>query len=520
MSNRADFYFRQRVTEAELDLAFDQLEQADRTLASDIGVYGIISGAVPVPHTPVANLSIDLTAPARAYDRAGQRIAFGAGLSVDCSVDLNGVPTTVLTPGNERWVGVFLRFARLLSDPRTDGNSQQVYFRRDEHFELVVRQAADSVAGAAPRMGLPDAELLVCDVRIAHGQTQILAGDIDTARRQAFIFAQGDAVAVEASSWATLAPAVATVQASLDAVDDELTGHFTGTTRRHAASDIDFTAPAEIAGSTVQAAISDLVSRLVSASGISGGDFVRNASMVGTPYALGAGAVRAHVQSLLGWLNGHVGAAAGAHAASAISAAVHAWVTGTSVQAQLQEIVSELTSTLATKGGARVGQPALSGSPYALALGTVASQLQSLLGSLNTHVGGSDHDTRYWRRVEQVADADTVDGQHAAAFALAGHDHDARYLRKTFQTSMRFEPGDSLTVTTLVDKPDIVLVAYNLFDGMGLPQASTYGRGVYTDDIYWWVTKVSSGGDKDYEIHVFNNAPTALWISIAAYARD
>ena len=254
----------------------------------------------------------------------------------------------------------------------------------------------------------------------------------------------------------------------------------------------------------------DSVSRPLASAGV----------LVSVPDALGAGAVRAHVQSLLGWLNGHVGAPAGAHAASAISAAVHAWVTGTSVQAQLQEIVSELTSTLATKGGSRVGQPALSGSPYALALGTVASQLQSLLGSLNTHAGGSDHDTRYWRRVEQVADADTVDGQHAAAFALAGHDHDARYLRKTFQTSMRFEPGDSLTVTTLVDKPDIVLVAYNLLDGSGLPQATTYGRGIYTDDIFWWVTKVSSGGDKDYRISVLNTAPVPLWISVAAYARD
>ena len=520
MSNRTDFYFRQRVTEAELDLAFDQLEQADRALASDIGVYGIISGAVPVPHSPVANLSIDLTAPARAYDRAGQRIAFGAGVTVDCSTDLNGVPTTVLTPGNERWVGVFLRFARLLSDPRTDGNSQQVYFRRDEHFELVVRQAPDAAAGAAPRVGLPDAELLVCDVRIAHGQTQILAGDIDTTRRQAFIFAQGDAVAVETSSWATLAPAVDTVQASFDAVDDELNGHFTGATRRHAASDVDFTAPAEIAGSTVQAALSDLVSRLVSASGVSGGDFVRNASLIGTPYALGAGTIRSHVQSLLGWLNAHVGAAAGAHAASAISAAVHGWVTGTSVQAQLQEVVSELTSTLVTKGGARIGQPALAGSPYALALGTVASQLQSLLGSLNSHAAGTDHDSRYWRRTETVNNADTVDGQHAAAFALAGHDHDARYLRKTFQTSMLFEAGESFTVTTLVDKPEIVAVAYNVVDGAGVPQASTFGRGIYTDDIFWWVTKVSSGGDKDYEVTVINLAPVSLWISVAVYARD
>jgi hypothetical protein len=38
-STRVDYYFRQRVTEAELDLGFELLERADRNLAADIGVY-------------------------------------------------------------------------------------------------------------------------------------------------------------------------------------------------------------------------------------------------------------------------------------------------------------------------------------------------------------------------------------------------------------------------------------------------------------------------------------------------
>ena len=36
MADRVDFYFRQRVTEAELDLAFALLEKADRDLAADL----------------------------------------------------------------------------------------------------------------------------------------------------------------------------------------------------------------------------------------------------------------------------------------------------------------------------------------------------------------------------------------------------------------------------------------------------------------------------------------------------
>ena len=95
MAGRTDYFFRQKVTEAELDLAFELLELADRNLAADIGVYGIISGAEPTPHSPVPNLTVDLTAPTRAYDNLGQRIFFGTGQVVDCSVDLTGIPTEV-----------------------------------------------------------------------------------------------------------------------------------------------------------------------------------------------------------------------------------------------------------------------------------------------------------------------------------------------------------------------------------------------------------------------------------------
>ena len=126
MADRVDFYFRQRVTEAELDLACELLEQADRDLAADIGIYGIVTGAVPTQHSPVPDLTVDLTSPTRAYDRLGQRIFFGTDQTVDCSVDLVGIPTAVSGPANERWLAIFLRFDRQLSDPRTDGNAQQV----------------------------------------------------------------------------------------------------------------------------------------------------------------------------------------------------------------------------------------------------------------------------------------------------------------------------------------------------------------------------------------------------------
>ncbi len=388
MADRVDFYFRQRVTEAELDLAFALLEKADRDLAADLNIYGIVAGAVPAPHSPVPDLTVDLTAPARAYDNLGQRMFFGTGQTVDCAVDLVGIPTDVATVGNERWLGIFLRFKRLLSDPRTDGNSQQVFFRRDESFELVVRQAPEGAIGVAPKAALQADELLLCDVRRRPGQTQILVADLDTSRRQAFIFAQGSSVSVVTGAWSILAPLAATVQASLDEVDAELRDHFTAAARRHAATAVDYVAHGFVGAANVQAAIDEVVDDLTTgAVGSSGATRVGVDVSAGAPNALAAGTVKTQLAALLGFLNTHVSAATGAHAASAIAATAHNNIAGINVQSQLQEIVTDLLATGASAPGAGlVGVDAIAGAPTAIGAGTLRAALVTLLGGLNGHV--------------------------------------------------------------------------------------------------------------------------------------
>lgn len=386
MADRTDFYFRQRVSEAELDLAFELLEKADRSLAADIGVYGIISGAEPSQHQPVADLTVDLVAPARAYDHLGQRIFIGTDQTVDLSVDHAGIPTEVSTSGNERWLAVFLKFERLLSDPRTDGNSQQVFFRRDESFELVVRQAAEGPIGSAAKVPLVEGELLVCDVLRQAGQTQILDANIDVSRRQAFIFAQGDAVEIVSGAWNILQPAVNTVQAALDEVDSEFNAHFTASGRRHTAANIDYQSHGFVSASNLQAAVDELIDDLSSgASGSAGASRVGADAVTGTPHALPAGNVDGQLSGLLGWLNSHLGAVSGAHNASAIAAQSHNHITGASVQAQLQEIVDDLQSQSSSLGAAQVGNAAVSGSPNSLSAGTVREQLTALLADINNH---------------------------------------------------------------------------------------------------------------------------------------
>jgi hypothetical protein len=307
---------------------------------------------------------------------------------VDCAVDLVGIPTDVATAGNERWLGIFLRFKRQLSDPRTDGNSQQVFFRRDESFELVVRQAPEGAIGVAPKPALQADELLVCDVRRRPGQTQILAADIDTLRRQAFIFAQGTSVAVTTGTWSILTPRAATVQASFDEVDAELRDHFTAAARRHAATAIDYTAHGFVGAGNVQAAIDEVVDDLTTGTvGSSGATRIGVDASAGAPHALAAGTVKTQLAALLGFLNAHVSAPTGAHKASAIAATAHNNIAATNVQAQLQEIVTDLLATgAAAPGAGLVGVDAIAGAPTAIAAGTLRAALATLLAALNGHV--------------------------------------------------------------------------------------------------------------------------------------
>jgi hypothetical protein len=341
MADRCDYFFRMRVREDELDLGFELLEQADHNFVTDIGVFGIIDGMIPSEHFPVPDISLDLTAPGRCYDQLGQRIFFGTGQNVDLSVDLNAVSTAVQTPGNEKWISLFVKFERLLSDPRTDGNSQQVYFRRDESFTFVVRQGAEAPVGAALRPPLQADEVLVCDVLRTFGQTQILNAGIHQDRRQKFVFAEADKISVFTGGFNTLSPTDNEVQATLQEIDDELTDHFNATARRHAAGDVDFTPYAYLASTRVQDAIQELVIDLAATTIVPGASRIGAGEVSGTPNALPIGAVDAQLAYLLAFINNHQNAPSGAHAGSAIANTPAGGISAVTVQTAINELDTE-----------------------------------------------------------------------------------------------------------------------------------------------------------------------------------
>lgn len=117
MAHRRDYFFRQRVTEAELDDGFSELEKAGQNLAADLGFVGILANAIASQHAPVADLSVDVSGPGAVLDQLGQRIFFSALQNVNVAQDDGGVSTSVSAAGQEKIVSVFLKFDRALSDP-------------------------------------------------------------------------------------------------------------------------------------------------------------------------------------------------------------------------------------------------------------------------------------------------------------------------------------------------------------------------------------------------------------------
>jgi hypothetical protein len=170
--NRYNFYFKQLVGESDLDGAFDKAEAADHAIITDQGVFGIMSG-LNVAEVGVPNLTVDVSI-GRGYDQQGRRILNPATQNVDLSSVLP------LGGGNLKWVSVAIRFARFESDPRVDGNNVNIFYNLAESFELFLVEGAES-AGPPARPGKPGNGLVLADILLVQGMTEVTNGDIDQA---------------------------------------------------------------------------------------------------------------------------------------------------------------------------------------------------------------------------------------------------------------------------------------------------------------------------------------------------
>lgn len=171
MANRRDFFFKQRVTEGELDDSNLQLELADHDIKKDAfcGANGFLMANVTVVQELAGTLRIDIGT-GLGWDKDGQRVENpNASTFEDLSTHQDGALQVD--------VNVYMQFDRFLSDPRTDGLGNTVNFKRDESFQIVVDPGAP---GGGPPALDPTKGIFLAEVAIPASPGVITNAEIDT----------------------------------------------------------------------------------------------------------------------------------------------------------------------------------------------------------------------------------------------------------------------------------------------------------------------------------------------------
>ena len=327
MADLRDFYFQQLVTEADLDEAFTLMQAADQDYVIDNGQVGVYYG-LAAAEAGVPNLTVQVTAGA-AYDQTGQRMAVPSTQLVNVAVDSNAVSTTVAGVGNSKIISVYIKFKRVLGNPKTDGNNASIQYDRDEGYEFIVRQSTEAIGPTAP--SLQADEILLADITRVFGGTTVVNAAIGTSRRQWAISATSGAYEVRTGQ----------VDTAIQAVLDVAGNHIVDAVGAHAATAISNTPAGTIAATTVQAAIdelhTDIEDHKVDASGAHLASAITN-----TPAgAIVAVTVQAALNELDADLTLHKDDAADAHAASAITNTAAGNIVATTVQAAINELDTE-----------------------------------------------------------------------------------------------------------------------------------------------------------------------------------
>lgn len=222
--DRFNWYYRQRVSESDLDGLQDRIEAALTNLQKDLFTYGwLVGGDI----TPGSGTAVSVP-PHIGYDQYGQRIAWSTPQTVNLTAQKPG------TPGQSRWVLIAGRFKRALSDLRTDGHGQQVYFKEDESYEIVQRAGTAAASPSKPTKQAGD--VVLGYVKVAYGATSIVAGDIDHVGKEI----QG---AHQASAIGVADAAGNFVGVDVETVLEEIGGHIGSKSNPHRVTAVQVGAP-------------------------------------------------------------------------------------------------------------------------------------------------------------------------------------------------------------------------------------------------------------------------------------
>lgn len=394
--NRKDYYFRELVTEAELDEGFEGAEEADRNFAidsdfkqkangsnipfstPDTGDFNALLGGITKGlNVTISGLGATVSA-GSAYDCHGRRICLTAPLTVDLSTTgdtsigfggaASGIGSISTAPaaGQFRWILLQLFFNRALTDPREDGNLSTVYFDSAESFQFKVKASASSATPTPPG---GDANCIILGLFKRNDTNTITVQDYSTRGdwlRTFSTYSTNPLPTAQAENGTTTdvnfiqgtaRGAIIKLRNAINLSTVNYAGHISQSTPqdKHAAKNIDFNAttanwadgttpglPTNLGGGVdtngVQGTINTIVSLLSNVTAGQGGTKkLGGAAISGSPVTIAAGTIRAQLQNLLDGLNNHI-AGSYQHPAADITATGSAIRVSSSVQGQLSDL--------------------------------------------------------------------------------------------------------------------------------------------------------------------------------------
>lgn len=292
MSDRIDFYLGQLVTELDLDTVQANLDQSIRRIMADQIYAGIVSGYEVVEHNPIPNLTVDVAGPGIAYDQTGRRVYLPAPVTVNCATDSSGSSTAVANPGNERWVSLFAQYDEVASNLEIDDNGVPVLRDIAESYRIRVVQGAEAAIGAATRPALLSDGLLIADVRLENGTTQIFDADIESGDSSITTTRFHWTFRLNASAPATVFEG--TLPDVLQATLTELNTHITDLGNAHPSTAVEYDptvlpVPAKFAATAASASVQEAIDGVVSDIELEISRVVADLSTVGTDYTTTGG---------------------------------------------------------------------------------------------------------------------------------------------------------------------------------------------------------------------------------------
>jgi hypothetical protein len=193
--DRYDVYYKQPVSYNQFNACFDAAEQALWNMFCDRAIAGIVTGFVP--SAPTTGWALNVS-PGLGVDKNGGRLRSTETITLDPRTDTTGT-SCVPSPGNRRWVSIFAHYGRSPNGAYLDGNQDLGLFNRPEALNpvapyddpanagklLVVRGDEDLITNPIPaRPALDASAILICDILLTDGDTNLVAAKIDTSRAE------------------------------------------------------------------------------------------------------------------------------------------------------------------------------------------------------------------------------------------------------------------------------------------------------------------------------------------------